>query len=243
MEVRTLKTNKFTKEAGEKLTEIARTFENKEILLLLAGGSSMGMLEFVRKEVLGPHVTMTMLDERFSTDPKICNFLQLKVLPFYGRAVEADVNIFDTSQLKGETVEELSGRWETALRDWTSENPKGAVISTFGIGEDGHICGIMPRPDDPPGFSEMFENDGRQVVGYDAGPQIQYPLRVTTTFSFLRKYLTAGVVYVSGEKKRAALNFLLSGDGKLYETPARILRELPNITLFTDIEIIMKLKG
>src|SRR3989344_5198527 len=235
MEIKNFETSKLAKEGGNKLTEFLRAKENKAVLLLLTGGSEMEMFEFVKPEVLGTHITMTILDERFSEDPKVCNFLRLKTLRFYERAVEADVNIFDTSLKVGETMGELVARFETMIREWRDENPRGAVISTFGIGEDGHICGIMPHPENPQKFSELFENDSHWVVGYDAGLKTQFPLRVTTTFSFLRKNLTAGIAYLSGEKKRAALKSLLAPRGALAETPARILNELPNMTLFTDI--------
>jgi len=239
MEIKTFKTDLLAEKGGEALTDILCASGKKETLLLLAGGSSMGMLQYVGPETLGPHLTVTMLDERFSADPKICNFLQLKTLPFYEWAAEAAANVFDTSPQEGETIDELAARWETMLREWTAGNPNGAVISTFGIGEDGHICGIMPHPDNPQRFKDLFENDGRWVAGYDAGANFQFPLRVTTTFSFLRKYLTAGAVFVAGGKKRSALRKLLAPQGALPETPARILNELPSITLFTDLTVPM----
>jgi len=247
VEVKIFKPERLAESAGEKLTELFQKNRGREILLLLAGGSAMETLQYIKPEALGTHITIVMLDERWSADPKVCNFLQLKALPFYELAVEAGVNIFDTSPEdrprdslgsrtpKTETRKELAARWEEFLREWVAENPKGKVIATFGIGEDGHICGVMPFPEDPQKFSGFFENDRRFVAGYDAGAKTKFPLRITATFSFLRKYLTEGVVFVSGEKKRTALAHVLGSRGTLPETPARILRELTSVTIFTDL--------
>lgn len=247
MEVKIFKPEQLAKSAGEKLTELVQKNRGREILLLLAGGSAMKMLAYIKPDALGPHITITMLDERFSADPKVCNFLQLKALPFYELAVKASVNIFDTSSQnrprnslgsrtpKTETREELTTRWEEFLREWIAENPDGKVIATFGIGEDGHICGVMPFPEAPQKFFELFENNSRLVIGYDAGAKAKFPLRVTTTFSFLRKHMTEGVVFVSGEEKRMALARVLGPRGALPEIPAWIFHELPNITIFTNL--------
>jgi 6-phosphogluconolactonase/glucosamine-6-phosphate isomerase/deaminase len=224
----------LAEKAGHSLSSLLGEFQGREILLLLAAGSAFEALPHVKPEALGSRLSVAMLDERFSRDRQVSNFLQFKTTPFYKLAVKEDVNIFDSSPGEGETADLLSLRFETMLREWIALNPKGAVISTFGVGEDGHIAGIAPFPEDAARFEELFEDRNRWVVSYDAGKKLQYPLRVTTTLSFLRQNLRAGVVYVSGERKRGALARLFSRTGSLSETPARILRELPNIALFMD---------
>jgi len=42
------------------------------------------------------------------------------------------------------------------------------------------------------------------------------------------------VVYVVGEEKRATFERVLAENGALAETPARIIREMKDVRLFTD---------
>lgn len=238
MEIKNFPSQSLADKAGGKLAELLRLYEDKEIFLLLSGGSSMQILEYVPPEVLGSHITIAMLDERFNADPAASNFLQLKKTNFYKRVVEAGANVFNSSPMEGETIDALADRFEKILREWRRENPKenqkGVVLATFGIGEDGHLAGMMPFPEDPKKFGELFLDPSRWAIGYDAGAKNRYPLRVTTTLPFLSANLTAGVSFVAGAEKRVALSKVLAENGALAKTPARFLHEISNLILFTD---------
>lgn len=182
------------------------------ILFLSSGGSSLELLDDMQEEDLGSEVTVSVLDERYSRDHAVNNFAQLfeKMQP---------KTFIDTRVQQGETLQQLAQRFERELRAWKRHNPHGAIVITQGMGSDGHTAGIMP------GY--VFDNPGQWVAGYDA--------RVTTTLVFLREMVDYSVAYVTGAKKREALKRLLAREGTLSETPARIMREMKHVKLFTDI--------
>jgi 6-phosphogluconolactonase/glucosamine-6-phosphate isomerase/deaminase len=221
--------------AGEELAQLLIKHRRQKILLLLSGGSALAMLDFLPEKALGAHLTVTTLDERFSFNHQELNFFQLKNTAFYRRLVGASANIFDCLPNGGDSLLSLANRFEQSLRRWRDDYRDGAVIATFGIGEDGHLAGIMPFPEDSVRFQELFEDERKWVIGYDAGEKNSLPRRVTVTFSFLRKNLTAGVCFVAGRKKRTAIKRVLASTGSLAETPARILREFKDLKLVTDV--------
>lgn len=182
------------------------------ILFLSSGGSALELLEglSIRK-----NITISFLDERCSADPAINNFSQV------------------TSRL-GERNYINMKRFGKELRTWKERNPTGEIVITQGMGQDGHTAGIMPYPENRKLFKEMFENREHWVVGYDAKEKSDYPLRVTVTMPFLRM-ADYSIAYIVGEKKREALGRLLKEQGTLAQTPARIMREMKNVKIFTDI--------
>jgi 6-phosphogluconolactonase/glucosamine-6-phosphate isomerase/deaminase len=202
-------------------------------LLLLSGGSSFAILDFIDTSLLGPETFISMSDERYSNDSKVNNFLLLKDTTFYKRTKENGCEFIDTSIYNGETIEELASRFETSLRKWLEENPKGKVFATMGMGPDGHTCGIMPYPENHILFDSQF-NSANFVVGYDAKDKNEFPLRITVTIAMIKK-IDEAVMYVSGENKGAHLKRVLEDAGTLAETPARIWKEIKNVEIFTDI--------
>src|SRR3989344_7347768 len=82
---------KLAREAGEGLTKLLRDNADKDIFLLLSGGSCLATTKFVDTEVLGPNLTIGPMDDRFSLDPGVNNWLSVQNLEFYKHAVEADV--------------------------------------------------------------------------------------------------------------------------------------------------------
>jgi len=201
---------------------------SNNILLLLSGGSAFDLLEKVKG--LSSRVTIGVLDERFSTDPKINNFAQLTETDFYRRAQKKGVQFIDTRVREGEPMEELAERFEKALRDWKEKNPDGTVIITQGIGADGHTAGIMPHLKGP----KMFENPDTWVLGYDAKEKLQHPLRVTTTFPFLRNIVDYSIVYAKGEEKKEILEKVTTKQGSLAQIPALIIHEMKDVKLIID---------
>ncbi len=195
------------------------------VLFLSSGGSSLELLNGLQ---IGENVTVSVLDERYSTDPAVNNFVQLfeRIRP----------NAFiDTRVGQNEILEQLAERFEKELRMWKEKNPEGKIVITQGMGFDGHVAGIMPYPENRELFRQMFENRERWVVGYDAAGKNQYPLRITVTFPFLRQ-VDYSIGYIMGEAKRDALSRVTASEGSLPETPGRILREMKSVKIFTDID-------
>jgi len=226
---------KVIQEAAKELNRLLGKAKGQPILLLLSGGSSLELISGIEIKNLGEHVTIGMLDERFSEDAGVNNFSQFASADFYWQAKDVGCRYIDTRIRHGETLNLLAERFDAELKNWNSAHPHGMMIATIGIGPDGHVAGIMPYPENPEKFIDLFDNLERWGVGYDATKEKNdYPLRVTVTLPFLRM-VDYGVTYMAGENKRNALKQVLRKEGTLWETPGRILREMKDVMVFTDI--------
>lgn len=206
------------------------------LLFLLAGGSSEAIYPHIRAEFLGSHMTLTVSDERLSTDPGAHNFGQVAETEFYRNAKNRNCAFINITPFPNETVEGLGKRFDKALKDWRDANPEGRIVMTQGIGKDGHTCGIMPFPGDDKKFNEFFDDKIRWAVGYDAEGRNEYPLRATVTLPFLRE-VDESIVYAVGGSKHGALKDILERSQKLNDVPAFILREMKKVTVFTDQKV------
>ncbi len=220
-------------EAGENLNKLLADNKNRPVLLMLSAGSSLNILEYVGITVLGPNLTVSVLDERFSDDPAVNNFSQLQKTDFYKDAFDSEASFFGTLPRKGETAGQLCERWEKNLKNWRAENPGGLVIASLGMGPDGHTAGIFPYPENENLFNELF-NGKNWVVSYDAGNKNKYPERITTTLTFL-KLIDIGLAYIIGAEKKDKLEAVISKTGKLHELPALIWHTIKDVRVFTDL--------
>lgn len=231
------KKENLAQEAGLYLNKVLSENTDKQILLMLSGGSSLAMLEYVNEEILGKNITITILDERHTKDIKISNFSKLLETNFYHKASRKGASFIDTRVEGKEHIEETAHHFEESIRLWKMNNPQGKIIATMGIGEDGHTAGIMPYPKYKEAFDDLFENIDKWIIGYNASGKSKHPMRITTTNTFLRSLVSEAIMYVSGENKKEALEKTLSEKGTLNETPARIIHKMKKVTIFTDIEI------
>jgi 6-phosphogluconolactonase/glucosamine-6-phosphate isomerase/deaminase len=229
-------TSKLLQNAQEELTSLLHQNAHTEILLLLSGGSAFALLEGITNHVLGDHITLAVLDERASIDPDINNFAQLTNTNFYKSARAAGCKEIDTLPHENESKEELAIRFEQSLKSWKESNPNGIVIATIGMGPDGHTSGVMPFPEDAKLFEKLFCSEN-WVVAYDAGDKNQYPLRVTTTLTFMNNVIDKGIVYITGENKRSAIELIADENIGIHQIPAKILKEM-DVKVFTDINSI-----
>jgi len=244
----------IAKKAGHGVVVALEKYSKYPILLLLSGGSSFDILKFVDIPTTLKSFTVGMVDERFSTDQIVNNFSQfmaegglalgiqkgqtLGSPSFYDRAELAGASFIDSRVKPEESILVFCKRLEQEIEAWMKENPSGKIITTLGIGEDGHIAGIMPYPNDPDEFKNLFEKYVGWIVAYDAGDKNKYPLRVTANNWFLRQKVDYAVVYAVGGKKKSALTKVFAKVGTLAETPARIIYEMKNVQIFTDQKII-----
>lgn len=205
-------------------------------LLCLSGGSALEILKDFDFGVLGPHVTISVLDERYSTDPSINNMAQIYATGFIESAMNEGCELIDTRVKVGETIEELVADYNTAIVRWIENHNSGKIVATAGMGPDGHTSGIIPGSDN---FGELFANfNEKYVVGYKAANQPEDRCeRVTTNFEFLRR-ISFVVILVTGIEKHDGLSRVLAKEGDLSETPARVWQEtVGQVFLFTDIEV------
>lgn len=208
----------------------------KPVLFLASGGSARAFLDGIEDQNLTSNITLGVLDERYSKDEGVNNYLQLLVTDFFERAEKNGVHIINTTIMRNERMDEMAERLESTLRSWVENNPDGVIIASMGIGPDGHTSGIMPYPEAVTLFNQLFEDPNKWVVAYHAQNKNPYPMRVTTTLTFLRK-IDHAVVLVVGEEKEKALKKVLDQQGSLPETPARVIQEMKDVTLITSIKL------
>ncbi len=229
--------DKLARKAGKFIgAEILKNLSRK-VLLLTSGGSAFKILDYLSNEILSKNLTASVLDERYSNDLKINNFKQLKRTNFYKRAKAKKVNFINTEILKNETMDEAGKRFDRNLKVWKQTNPKGFIIATMGIGDDGHTAGIMPYPENPKLFKSLFENKDKWAVGYDAGTKTKYGKRITTTASFIQHIVHKSIFIVTGENKSKILSQVFGTVFKLEKLPSNLIHKLKNTTLFTDINL------
>ncbi len=239
MKITAISTQKLAHEAGKALNKKLALSKNKPYLLMLSGGSSLALLEYLDTRLFGDQTTIAVTDERFSKDEKENNFALVMTTDFYKKAKECGAKFIDTRVEDDETLEEHGKRFESELKKWRSKNPESFIYAAIGIGSDGHVAGIMPYPFDTSLFYKHFQSE-KWVVGYNAGMKNPFSLRSTITLSFIRGQISFAVSYISGENKRLALEKVLASDGTLMETPARILREVKDAHIYTDIKLKKK---
>lgn len=218
---------------GEYLNNLLLKNKKLPVLLLLSGGSALSILDYINGSSMGENLTITMLDERFSQNPEINNFLKLQKTEFYSIAQEANANFIGTLPRSSENLDDMQTRLEISLKNWMSSNPNGKIFAVFGMGADGHTAGIFPFPEDPKFFSENFENS-KWVAGYNAQGKTQHPERITTTFTFF-KLIDEAILFVCGKEKKEKYKELLTGKNQPHTLPAVGIFETKNFQIFTDI--------
>jgi 6-phosphogluconolactonase/glucosamine-6-phosphate isomerase/deaminase len=93
----------------------------------------------------------------------------------------------------------------------------------------------MPFPEDKKQFDKIFTKTDKWMIGYNAGAKSNLPLRVTATVPFLTKVVDHTIAFMTGKEKKAAFKKIQAEEGENHITPARIMREMKDVELFTDI--------
>jgi 6-phosphogluconolactonase/glucosamine-6-phosphate isomerase/deaminase len=216
-------------EAGKALGALLLLHADSPILLLVSGGSALGLLAHVSKDVLGSHITLGVLDERCTDDMSSRNYTQLAVTEFFARALLRGVHSLPILDEAHNTDVDAEFRFEQRLRHWKEENPAGQIVVTMGIGVDGHTAGIFPDVPDVTFDSLDW------VVSYHLPENINpFTHRITVTYTFLLSVVDAVIVLAKGEDKTAIVERIINKSVSLDTTPAAILNELPSVSLFTD---------
>ncbi len=221
--------------AGKALDKMVKDRNGKPLLLLLSGGSSLDLLEYISDEALKGGITIGMLDDRYSRDPAVNSYMILNDGIFFERALQKGCIIMDSSVSEHESLELYAERYESYIKEWMTMYPDGIIRATVGIGPDGHTSGILPNPEDPETFEALF-NTEKLIMGYYVGDKSPHKYRMTSTFTLMKKFDQV-MTYMSGKNKKEALQKVLAEEGDLAETPGRIVRELKNVTIYTDIDL------
>lgn len=218
--------------AGENLNSLLVENKKQAVLLMLSAGSALAILDYVGELALSENLTVSMIDERFSQEKDINNFLQMQKTDFYTRAMAKDISFIGTLPRPQESMPDFAARWEKSLHNWQEKNPKGIVIATLGMGSDGHVAGIFPE-DDEKKFKKLF-NSSSWTAGYDVGNKNKYKERVTTTLTFF-KQIDHGISYICGEEKKQKFYELLNSRQPSNILPAVAIANLKSVKVFTDI--------
>ncbi len=226
--------------AANQITNILNSLQatNTPTLLLCAGGSALEILDAIPSSALGAFLTVGMSDERYSTDEKINNFAQLMTLGFYTNCLNAGCSFIDSRVKPGQTQDQLSEEINHALKVWQYVNQNGKMICTQGLGQDGHTAGIMPYPENQALFDQTFLNTDKNVVGYNAEGKNPYPLRITVTLPFIKRY-SHSVLFAVGQDKLPALKVALTPGQKLNNIPASIIQQQLDVHVFTDFKLVL----
>jgi 6-phosphogluconolactonase/glucosamine-6-phosphate isomerase/deaminase len=191
--------------------------KGERVLWLLSGGSSIPIAVKASRELKGVDLSklyVSLTDERFG---KI------------GHIEENWKQLLDEGlELPGATTyRPLIGRdimkTNAAFRNWLKEQLANADyrIGIFGLGADGHTCGIKP------GSTAVSSADlATSFLGDDYE-------RITITFPAI-KQIDEAIIQASGNGKRGIISDLFNKDYPMKEQPAQILKVIPSSTLYTD---------
>ncbi len=209
---------------------------NKPALLLLSGGSWLSIYDRVAVSQTAIYSTLTLMmgDERVTYDPEVNNAAQFMETKMYQTMQAKGAHFIDTRVRENETPVSHAQRLEQEVRAWQEANPYGSVYATLGIGDDGHIAGIMPRDARVGATEELFDGES-WFVGYETTRQGEQKYRSTITFCGLRALIARALVHASGTQKHAVLKALYNQKGEINELPSLILYDLPMVDIYTDL--------
>ncbi|MEI8061996.1 MAG: 6-phosphogluconolactonase [bacterium] len=221
--------------AGAYINSLLATHASQPVLLMLAGGSSLGVVSLIDVDLLTDQVTVTVTDDRYTDDIEANNFAALQATSFYNSLIEAGAYCIDTQIFSGEHHKEHSERFAKNLKEWKRDFPHGKIIALFGVGKDGHIAGIIPNVVSNVEFDSKFNNPDILATDLIAQSDL-HTERTTVTFPFM-KSVDFPLVYIVGVEKAEALSLTVAKEGSMYTTPARILNEMKEPLIFTDISV------
>lgn len=219
------------RDAGKHLSALLERHKSESILLVLSGGSAFAILPHIDPNVLGPHVTICMADERFTRDEDGNNFLQLAHTDLYTQAQAAGCAFIDSTPHAHEPQHQFTLRMQEAFTAYMDAHPEYYAVGTFGIGEDGHTAGIFSTPHKE--FTSLYRSGELYVsLTQTSAP---YPFRATITPTFIEEVLDEVILYAVGKNKcENILDYMYNRTFEQHEVPALIPASHPQSTLFTD---------
>lgn len=221
--------------AQEELGKWFKRYTELPICFLSSGGSALELLDLPAELGNYSNLTLSVLDERFSRSQEENNFMKLSATRFFKETVERGAKFWSTLPLEGENMKTLALRITEYLTAWILEHPKGKIISTMGMGTDGHTAGILPMPEDPTLFNVLFNDPAFWIQAYDAGQKSHLAKRVTVTNVFLKNKIDIALSYVVGENKKDAFREFKSSTSNLEQIPVRVWHYMKQVKVFTTL--------
>jgi 6-phosphogluconolactonase/glucosamine-6-phosphate isomerase/deaminase len=191
----------------------------RSVLWLLSGGSNIAAAVEIMQALpdsLTAKLTVTLVDERYGSpghaDSNLAQLVQAGFEPKHAKLLPV--------LREGWDFEETRRNYEKTLFDALADTD--CAIALFGIGDDGHIAGILPR-------SVAAEVTKPAIVAYHRDPYD----RLTPSFAVLQQ-MTASYTLAFGDNKKPALTRLYNEDLTLAEQPAQILKQLSEAYVYND---------
>lgn len=190
------------------------------MLWFVSGGSCVPAQVNIMQQLVTSHaelanLTILPVDERFGAyGHSNSNSEQMRQAGFKPGAATW-VDVLEKNLPFDETVDHYSKVVHDALCART-------VIATLGMGPDGHTAGLLPD-------SAAIEDTVSTVIGYNWSDYT----RMTTGIAPLLKINTVYVL-AYGESKQTALTRLRTNTEPLEILPAKLLYDIPSVTVYND---------
>lgn len=202
--------------------------QDKVILGVPGGRSVLGIFSLLReaRNIPWGKVYIFMVDERLvPLDNKESNFRLVK--KFFTdvldkKAILPDVNVHPF--IMNKTMSDFGiSEYENKLKKFG-----GAYdIILLSIGEDGHVASLFPN-------HHSIKNEAQFYLVINDSPK-QPQKRMTISKNLLLKSKVA-IILITGEYKRTAYNKFLSNNIDIIDCPAKLVLQIKNSYLLTDLK-------
>jgi 6-phosphogluconolactonase/glucosamine-6-phosphate isomerase/deaminase len=208
---------------NEGITALTRRIDKelangKKVLWLVSGGSNIRASVEIMSRIaadLTSNLTVGLIDERYGpAGHDDSNWHQLEQAGFEPKHAAIQPVLIDLD------AAQTALQYEQHIKQAVAES--AIVIAQIGMGADGHVAGILPG-------SAAADEQTAWVKCYESSPHT----RITLTFEALKE-IDAAYVFAFGESKQLALSQLKNEDIPLTEQPAQILKQLPEVYVYTD---------
>lgn len=192
--------------------------DGKRVLWILTGGSSVPacveVFNHVRQNYSLENLTITLTDERYGPVGHADSSWQ--------KLIDAGF-VFDGLRtipvLTGDSFDITATKFEENINNAFNSNE--VIVSTFGIGSDLHIAGILPNR------SGVVDNE--LVLAYHT----EVFNRITLTFNAIKK-ISMAYVFIFGDSKKNVIAELQNQDQPISLKPAFILKSIPEVYIYSD---------
>lgn len=193
--------------------------QNKKILWLLSGGSNIPASVSIMNNIPTEHssgLSISLADERYGEPGHSeSNWAKLMQAGFDSKEATLLPVLMPGLSLE-ETVASYSQMIDSAM------SQSDLTIAQLGIGEDGHIAGILP------GSAPATETQAT-VLSFEDPPLV----RLSLTFAALKR-VNVAYAFAFGEPKKVALHSLQSETVEPTILPAQILKQIQEAYLYSD---------
>ncbi len=189
----------------------------QRVLVLVSGGSAIPYEAEILQQLAKPEtlVGIVPVDERYGEMGHAdSNIAQLRL------SLPLDTTLPLVDVLEGQTeMQQATKHYAEVVSDVASK--ADSVIAIMGLGQDGHTAGILPHS---PAITAE-----ETVIAYDWSDY----QRMTLGVPFLRN-IDKVFVIAYGEAKQNALQRLHINTEQLEDLPAKLLYDIPDVTIYND---------